>query len=978
MFNRIIFTVRPFYCIVVCMNMMKSKVFSKCAVALLAGLASLLLVALLAACGGIPRAGAAAWGGLGRPTDPVPFMQGVRTGTLPSGLRFFILENSMPENRAFIRLVVNAGSLHEEDHERGLAHFVEHMAFRGTENFPETELVDYLQSLGMRFGPDVNAYVTFNRTVYRIEVPVETAADGTRVIPQTALSIIDDWSRAITFDPAAMETERLVVIEEYRGAKGAWERIRQRWLPVLFRGSRFAQRMPLGQLEVIETATVEDLKNFYRAWYRADNMALIFVGDFDGAALEASLTEHFLIERPAAPTPQPVFDLPPPRRGNLEALVLTDPELTSTTVLLYFMREQEQRRGDIAGFRQGIIDTLIQNMISLRFGEAVLRPESPFIGAWAGNQRWGASSRFFVMEAAAKSGLAEDTLTELLREKEAIRRHGFHSTEIELAKAALVSNFERLVQERDRRPSGAFMTMLTSYYVEGGALPDVEWQLHAIRQLLPGISDRDINNAARDYFAANDVQVFIFAPEAERDFLPDEARMRQLVSQRGRLSVERPRAIEVAERILPFIPERGAVVAEALDAETGATIWQLSNGAFVILQSTENRNDEIVFNAMARGGTSCAPGDRVSALLARDMAEISGLGPWSLTDLSRMLAARQASLSHSIGAYTRSLQGSSTTGDLRTLFEMIYLTFTDTRIDGEAVEVLMDMYRNILAHHGENPQNVFVDELRRMINSDHPHYRALELGDLAEANIDSALAFLHRGLNPSDFVFAFVGNLTPELMRGYVETYLASIPPREESWNSWTDLGIVRPGRVERSVHIGIEEQSIVSMSWFAPAVFSEQLSIATQVLRDYINTRLFEEIRDNLGGVYWISGWVGVSSMPRGELVMEVSFGCDPARVQELSEAVVNLLNDSARSITMSTFNNSVEAQHQALEVSMQSNSFIAQSYVNSAVVFDLPLSRLNRRPQYINAVTSDDLQRILTQLLANGPAKIALFPGQ
>jgi len=940
-------------------------------------LSSAILLAMLVACAEVPRG---AWGELGGPTDPVPFMPAVIEGRLPSGLRYFILENSMPENRAFLRLVVNAGSLHEEDHEQGLAHFVEHMAFRGTERFPETALMDYLRSLGMRFGPDINAHVTFDRTVYMIEVPVETDEAGMRIIPATALAIIDDWSRAITFDPEAVELERLVVIEEYQGLKGAWDRIMRNWLPVMLRGSRHAERLPIGQLEIIETATAQDMENFFRRWYRADNMAVVFVGDFDGAALQASLTEHFRIEAPDAPTVQETFNLRPPQRGSLETLVFTDPELTNTYVMLYFKQRHEPRRGDLASFRIGIIDQLISNMMNLRFQEAALMPDAPFMSAFVYNMHWwGVPRQFHVFEATARSGRAEETLEELLRAKEAVRRHGFHRTEIELAKEAMLSNSQRMAQERDRQASGMFMNSLTGYFLEGGSLPDFEWRLHAIRQLLPGIRDRDINAAVRNYFAYNDIKVFVFAPEAELDTLPDDARISELVAQRGRMRVERPRAIEVAERLLPFTPERGSITAESIDGETGAVIWELGNGATVILQSTENRNDEIILNAMARGGTSSAADeDSVSAALATQMMQVSGLGPWSATDLSRMLAARQVSLSFQVGNYMRGFQGSSTTGDLGTFFEMLHLNFTDPRIDPQSVETLMEWRRTDLAHRDEDPQTVFADAVSRVLTGDHPRYRPMQLADLDRARIDAASAFLRRGLNPADFTFVFVGNLGPELMRGYVETYLASIPPTGENWNAWTDLGITRPGAVEEHVFAGLEEQSTVRMAWFAPAVFSEQLNMTAWVLNEYLDIRLIDEIRENLGGVYWIGASVSISASPRGELSMQIGFACDPGRVQELSDAVMTLLNDSAAGLNSVAFANAVEAQLQSWELFMQNNTSIAGSYANSAVMMNLPLSRLERRPQYINAVTQAAVQGMVAQLLGNGPAKIVLFQGQ
>jgi zinc protease len=932
------------------------------------------LVTLLLACNGT----SAVFGGLGKPSDPIPFMEDIRTGTLQSGLRYFILENSMPENRASMRLVIKAGSLHEEDHEQGLAHFVEHMAFRGTERFPESDLINYLRSLGMSFGSDLNAFVSFDRTVYMIDVPIEVR-DGTPVIPDTALAIIDDWSRAITFDPEIMDTERLVIVEEYRTRLGAMERIRREWLPVLFRGSRFADRMPIGQLDIIKNAPVEDLKGFYNKWYQADNMAIVFVGDFDGAALESSLEDHFHIEAPQSPTPSPVFDLPPAKKGNLETLVLTDQELGETSVILYFKRGQQPVRADLASFREDLIDFLIQNMLQFRFDDEIVNPETPFIAAGGGTERWGASSRFYTLSAEAKSGLSERTLEELLRAKESVSRYGFTDSEIALAGNALVSQYQRLVQERDRRQSGTFMNFITTHYVEGEGLSDVEWELDAIQRLLPGIKARDINAAVKDYFAANDIQVFIFAPEAEKENLPGEDRIKQLVRESAKMEVQRPVSRAAEGSLLEQTPQPGSIVSQSVDTETGATLWNLSNGAKVILQPTANRNDEIVLNAMARGGTTSASDrDSVSATLAVEMMLVSGLGPWSLPDLTRQIAAKQASLSFSTSGYTRSFQGTSTTGDLETMFEMLHLYFTDQRIDPLAVEAMLARYRTSIAQRGENPQVVFRDEINKTMTGDHPRFRPLSLDDLQKVDIDAALAFLQKSLNPADFTFVFAGNLTPELLAPYVETYLASIVPvpESENFNTWADLGIVRPGIVENRIYRGIEEQSIVNMTWFAPAAFSEQLSITSQVLNEYLSIVLNDEIREKMGGVYGIGAGVAVSPTPKGELSLRIQFTCDPRRVQELSDAVIRLLQNVSGSTTAEVFDNAVKALHQNWAVQMQSNSFIAQSYANSTVLLNQPLSRLQRRPGYFDAVTHADIQRLTTQLTGNGPAKVILFP--
>ena len=921
----------------------------------------------------------AVYGGLGHPADPVPFMENVRTGFLPSGLRYFILENSMPENRAYLTLAVNAGSVLEEENERGFAHFVEHMAFRGTERFPEMELVNYLRSLGMRFGPEVNAYTGFDQTVYGIEVPTETSTEGIKVIPGTALAVIDDWSRAVAFLPEAVESERPVIIEEYRSRLGAWDRIRRQWLPVLFKGSPYALRMPIGLPEIIQEAAASGLEGFYRKWYQADNMALVFVGDFDADALEESLTDHFKIEKPNSKIQKPVFDLPPPVKKT-ESLILTDPELTSTNVYIYFKRNREARRADLSYFREEIIDILIDNMLSFRFNDELQKPQTPYVYAGAGTSNYGFSSRFYVMVAQAKTGGAEASLNELLRAKETMLRYGFTNAELDLAKDSLVSYLQRLVTEKDRQPSEKYVDYLVDYYIKGGNLADVEWELEAVESLLPHIKAKDINNVIKNYFASGDVQVFIFAPEADLDKLPGENRIRQMVTQSNKIKISRPKQAKTEDGLLSGIPRKGEIISEFADEETDSVFWELSNGAKVILKPTKNKNDEIVLYAMARGGTSSAgEKDNISASLAVEMTQVSGLGPWSHPELTRKLAGKQVSLSYSVSVYNRSFRGSSNTGDLSTFFEMLHLNFTDPRIDPEAVKAMLDQYKTSLAHRTENPGNVFSDEVTRTVYGNHPRFMPLVPEDLAKVDIETALDFIFMGLNPADYTFVFTGNLDFNIMGNYVETYIASIPQRD-AWNKWTELDIKRPGKIEKIVNKGKEEQSRVFMAWFADSPFTDKLNAESQVLSEYLEIIMNDEIREKLGGVYSIGANVRISPVPKGELIMQISFACDPGRVQELTDAVLlQLKRLTDNNIDSDVFNKAVEALKKEWEVSMQSNGYIANSFANSSVLLNLPLVRLYNRSKEYEAVTAADIRRVCLQLMQNennGPVRVVLFP--
>jgi zinc protease len=855
------------------------------------------------------------------------------------------------------------------------------MAFNGTARFPESELVNYLRSLGMRFGPEVNAYTSYDRTVFGIEVPVEQEQTGEgrpiKRIPVKALEVLDDWTRAITFDPKDVDDERLVIMEEYRARLGAINRIQQQMLPILFKGSPYANRSPIGLPEIIENAPAERLEAFYRRWYRPDNMALIVAGDFDGAALEAELGAHFGGQAPAEPLERPRYDLPSPKKGNLETAIFTDPEISFTQILLYYKRSPRPGGLDLRSYRENLIDALIYRMLSLRFDEAARDPGTPYISAGAGNSRYGRSSRYYVLSAEPKSGKTEASLRELMRTRESMRRFGFTETEIGIAKASLLSDMEQMVSEKDRQQSDSYVSSLTEYFLEEEPLPDIEWEYEAALKLLPGIGAADITRQAGDYFEPGDIRAFIVAPESEKASLPTDALFRRIIRESARLKLQAPEEPAVAEALVLRQPGRGSILSETVDAETGALIWELENGAVLVLKETANRNNDITLYAMARGGTASAAGDeRVSAILATEMASASGLGPWSRSQLVKLLADKQVSLSFWTGNYNRGFQGAAATKDIGSLLEMLYLSFTEPRLDENAIQSLLDSYRTSLVQQKEDPGVLFSETVISVTSGGHPYFAPITVEDLDTVNTDQAMAFLKRGLNPGDYTFIFTGNLDPAAMRPLVETWLASIPP-SEPWNTWTDPGIQRPAKTGREVYKGKEEQSIVYMGWYTAMNFTEEDSAAASVLTEYLDIRLTEDIREKLGGVYSVEVDVSLSPIPTGELSAQVYFVCDPKRSPELAQAVETLLLQTAESPPAAdTFTKSVEALKKGWEESIQSNLYIAQSYANSSVLLNAPLSRLDKRPELYSQVKPEDIQRLCRLFIPRGPIKIVLYP--
>jgi zinc protease len=919
------------------------------------------------------------YSGLGHSADPVPFMAKARTGTLPNGLRYYILENTRPENRAYPTLAVNAGSTLETDEERGLAHFVEHMAFNGTKRFPEQELINYLRSLGMRFGADANAYTGFNETVYGIDVPVETGEDGIKRIPGKALAIIDDWSHAVTFAPADVDDERAVIMEEYRSRRGAGERVMEKVMDVLYRGSRYRERLPIGLPEIIQNAPASRMENFYRTWYRTDNMAVILVGDFDGAEMEASLTSHFTAPAPAAPLVRPVYELPEPEKNSLVIEIITDPEYPYPRADLYYRGEPEPVRGDLAAYRQGLIDTLIARMISLRVDEAAAKPETPYAAAGTWEDRQGKESRFYGLSAISKPGKIRETLAAILREKESMTRYGFTAAEIDRAKRSLISAAVRQVSEKDTQESEDFVSLFTAHFLENRFVSDVEWDLDAATVLLPGIGAQEITAAAKNYFASNDLTLFLIAPEAEAASLPDAAEVRRILAASRRERIPRPREAAVGDELLDAVPEAGFIANESRDAETGAILWELGNGARVILQETGNKNDEIVLYAAARGGTTGAPeGEEVSVSLAAEMMNISGAGPYPRSELLQKLAGKQVSISYWAGSFNRGFSGSSTSGDLKTLFELLYLGFTQPRFDPAAIEALMDQYRTILAQRGESPEAVFSDEISRIAYGNNRFFRPMEPADLEKVRLRAAQDFMRRALGPQDYTFVFTGNLDIPVIRGYIETYLASIPQTPENMNAWVEPGVERPGKVEKTIYKGKEDKSLVFLGWFLPETYNEKGRTAAFALTEYLDIVLNDEIREKLGGVYGISAGAVLLPHPLdGELTLSAYFVCDPKRAVELSGAVIAQLERIAGgNVDADVFGKAKQALIQEWEVSMQSNLYIAQNYGNLAVMLDLPLNQLNERPALCEAVTPAEIQDICRRLLSTGPLRLILYP--
>jgi zinc protease len=819
---------------------------------------------------------------------PLPVDSKVRIGTLPNGLRYYIRKNVKPEKRAELRLVVNAGSILENADQLGQAHVVEHTAFNGTTHFAKNDLVKYLQSIGVRFGADLNAYTSFDETVYILPVPTDTA----RIVEQ-AFTILEDWAHGQTFDSTEVMSERGVVREEWRGRRGASDRMLRQWLPVAFKGSRYAERLPIGTEESIMAVTPSKLRAFYRDWYRPDLMAVIAVGDFDPAQIEAQIKQHFSgIPRRADAPSRKLYDVP----ANKTPLVAiaNDKEATSSSVNLLFKLPASTTR-TVGDYRRDLIEQLYLNMMNARFAEITQKPDAPFLGAGASKASFFArTTDAFQLGANVKDGGVERGLEALLTEARRVDQFGFLQSELDRAKQDLLRSYERLYAERDKTPSDSFVEEYIGNFLQGEAIPGIEYEYQLGQKLAPTITLADVNKLASSWITEENRVIIAQTPLKAGVPVPTESGLLAVFNRASKDPITAYTENLSGAALIDRIPAPGKVVSSRAISSIGATEWKLSNGARVIVKPTDFKADEVLFGSYSVGGSSLASdGDVVSAALASQIVGLGGVGSFNRIDLAKKLSGKAVNVSPRIGETTEGLNGQSSPKDLETLFQLIYLDFTAPRLDTTAIAAFRAQVAPILANRGASPDAVFQDTVQVTMSQHSVRKRPFTPAVFAEMNPEKAFAFYKdRFADAGDFTFVFVGNVDTTTLKPYVERYLASLPSigRKEMWR---DAGGAPPkGVVQRVVRKGTEPKANTLIDFTGPCAYSPENRLAFRALTSLVQIRLTETLREKLGGTYSPSVNGGCNRAPRQEYGIQIAFGSSPENVELLSKATFALID--------------------------------------------------------------------------------------
>ena len=818
-------------------------------------------------------------------TQPMPVDPQITMGQFKNGLRYYIRTTKKPEKRAELRLVVKAGSILEDDDQLGLAHFVEHMAFNGTKNFPKHELQAFIESLGMRFGAHLNAYTSFDETVYMLHVPTDKPEALAR-----SFQVLEDWAQNVSFDSAEIEKERGVVVEEWRSSRGAGMRNTEKLFPIMFKGSRYANRLPIGKPEIIQNSKLERIKQYYKDWYRPDLMAVVAVGDFDKAAVEKLVNTHFG-SLPAATSPKPREIFPIPDRTETGYAINTDKETTTTSVEVNTLLPSRPE-GSIGAYRQKTVDRLFAGMLNARFSELAQKPDAPFVFGFSGRGSFlGRTKDIAYLNALAKEGAIENAMRALLTESERVARFGFTETELARQKLSVLRNYERLALEKDNATSSAKAAEYIRHFLMDETLPSAEDEYELHKRLVPEITLVEINKLAREWFplSSQNRMVIVTAPEKSGLAVPDQPKLAAIIKE-GPSAELKPYVDTVGSAVLlEALPASGKIVNSNTNEKTGLTIWELGNGVKVVLKPTDFRADEIVFRATSPGGTSLvSDADYIPASTATQVINSGGIAKFSAIDLGKMMAGKVASANPFIGELEEGLSGSSSRKDIETMFQLIYLRFTQPRADANAFAVQATQARTFMANQSVVPEFAFFEALTTARFQNHPRRRMSTAATVDQWNLDKSLAFYKdRFADASDFTFYFVGSFDEAMMKPLVERYLGALPSLRRK-ETWKDIGVTLPTTiVEKKVEKGIEPKSRAAIVFSGPFVFDQNQRAAIRAMSDILQNRLMEVIREELGGTYGISASASYFKFPKPEYSISINFGSAPERTDDLIKRV-------------------------------------------------------------------------------------------
>ena len=896
------------------------------------------------------------------PATPAPVLSdslaldpSVRTGVLPNGMRFFIKRNAKPEARVSLRLAVSAGSTVEADDQQGLAHFCEHMNFNGSKHFQSAdELVNYMRSIGMRFGADVNAYTSFDETVYMLEVPTDRDT-----LLGRGLDALSDFAGRATLSQKEIDKERGVVTEEWRLGRGAQERIQRKELPLLFHGSRYADRLPIGKPEILKNAPAARLRAYYHDWYTPGRMAVIAVGDVDPEKMEGLIRSHFA-DIAARPGEKPVPAYPVPPHAETLVGVATDKELTGSRVSVYFKNPRRTRR-TVADFRRGLAEDLFSSMLNSRLSEIARRRDAPFLNAFAGGFPFGRTLDLYVLSAQVTDGGIEKGLAALLDEVARVRQHGFLDKELDRAKDEMTAANERSYAERDKSESSGFAGQFVNHFLTGDAVAGIPADYQLTKALLPGITLSDISARTPRLTRTDSRVVMAAAPDKPGVTAPTEAMVRAVLTMAATAKVAAWVDTTAGKPLMATLPTPGTVTGRREIPEIGTTVLTLSNGVECWLKPTDFKADEIVISAYAPGGLSLADSTRFpTAFMTNLVLSDAGVGGFKATELEKMLSGKIVGVSPAYGPYTHGLNGSTRPADLETELQLIHLAFREVTEDADAYSALQARIGAFFADRANSPDQVFIDSLAA-INTGNFYMNRIPSGkDVAAVQLNDVLDFHRRcSANAADFKFFIAGTFNTDSIAPLLARYLGSLPSTGKRTSAFVPVGPRYPNAiVKKQVFKGTEPKASTRITFFSHNPIDELEFHRARAGAAILNDHLRETLRELLGGTYGASASVSMLAPLPGYTTGTIAFGSSPENVDKLVAAALNEVKKLVeQGPSASDVQKQQEVERRELEVNVKQNAFWTGS-LQAVDSYGWDPRRIARRRERIDLLNPANVQ--------------------
>jgi zinc protease len=905
---------------------------------------------------------------------PIPADPNIKTGKLENGLTYYIKLNKKPEQRVELRLAINAGSVCETDAQQGLAHFCEHMCFNGTKNFPSNKMVSMLEEMGVKFGAELNAYTSFDQTIYMLKVPTDNIEWINR-----GFQVLEDWAHQVSMDEVEIDKERGVIVEEWRLGLGADDRMLSKYIPVILKDSKYAERLPIGKIDVIKNFPYDTLRNFYKTWYRPDLMAVVIVGDIDPKLAEEKVKEYF--ERiPKAVNPKIRIEFPVP--DNVEPLisVVTDKEASGFDATIFFKHPKSDNIS-YADYRNQLMRTLYTGMLNNRLQEIGQKPDAPYLYAGAGYGSFiGRAVDVYSLSVGAKENQIEKSLDVVLTENERVRQYGFTATELEREKMDILSMYEKMAKESDKTESASYADEYIRNYLTQECIPGIQKEFEITKGFLPEITLKEINNMGQPWTTEGNMAALITAQQKEGVKVPTEQQVADIIK-----SVKSRKIEAYVDKVsdAPLLSEKpvaSAVTKKTENKEFGFTELVFGNGVRMILKPTDYKNDEILISAFSPGGTSLYPDkDIMSASMAATIVTQSGLGDYDFTGLQKKLSGNTAKLSPYINELREGVNGNCSPKDLETMLQLNYLYFTRIRRDENAFNAYISRMKNMYKPMRSTPQMIFADTLAKIVSQNSPRVIAVPSeAQFDQINLDRLISiFKDRFADASDFTYMMVGNFKVEEVIPILEKYIGGLPSikRKETWKDVTP-GFPK-GLVVVDVPKNSEPQSSVAMVWKGDFKWNDKDRQGFTMLMNILSIKCRESMREDQGGVYGVSINGSTSKLPKPKFSITTQWGCDPDNIKKLSQTVLDemakIKKDGPEIIDL---NKVKETLIRERETRLKENSFWLNALQNHYLYDDRLLSIEDFRT-FINSFSGDDIKAIANMYLnTDSYVEVALTP--